>query len=305
MSRYKTSDRPQYYECEWCHASNNWRGHWRGSPYRRRECQRFRLFVRDWCERVLMPEKAAERNKKTPLKKASKTRRAMRAAAAKAKEEVKNRRRTNSLVSDFDELSQFDGRMPAEVYREMGAWLEMETEAGTEKDGVSPKSKHHYGLGDATTAQQRQAKSCTGPKSTIDEGVSLASDDDDFARIHAANRKAWPRGQQPIAADATAEDREIAELVRRGFIGAEHLQVDHDGFGEGECLYTVRFVEARKKGRKGNNHRRHGVQVAEPTLWDAESDWWYLDDEAYARLLSDGGTEFLDWSEASSFVHVD
>jgi hypothetical protein len=139
----------------------------------------------------------------------------------------------------------------------------------------------------------------------IDEGVSLASDDGGVARIHAANRKAWPRGQEPIAADATAEDREIAELVRRGFIGAEDLQVDHDDFGGDVCSYTVLFVEARKKGRKGNNHWRQGVQVAEPASLDAESDWWYLDDEAYAQLLSAGGAELVDWSEASSFVHVD
>jgi hypothetical protein len=254
---------------------------------------------------MLMPEKAAERNKKTPLRKASKTRRAMRAAAAKAKEEVENRRRTNSLASDVDGLSQFDEEMPVEVYREMGGRMAMEPETSPVGSVSTSKSKQHHDAG--AKQAQRQAKSSTGPKCVIDEGVGLASDDGDFARIHAANRRAWPRGQEPIAADATAEDREIAELVRLGVIGAEGLQVDHDDHEGDMCLYTVRFVEARKKGGKGNDRRQRGVHVhvAEPTPWDAESDWWYLDDEAYAQLLSDGGTELLEWSEASSFVHVD
>jgi hypothetical protein len=38
---------------------------------------------------------------------------------------------------------------------------------------------------------------------------------------------------------------------------------------------------------------------------DAESDWWYLDEEAHAQLMSDEWTDLVDWSEASSFVHVD
>jgi len=162
--------------------------------------------------------------------------------------------------------------------------------------------------------QRRQTKACTGliPRDILDEGVSLAFSDeeDDFARIHAANRKAWPRGQEPISARATVEDREIAELVRMGLIGAEDLQVDHgrfDGLGENVLPYTVRFVEAKGRGKKGKSRgsRRMQAEGAVNQNWEAESDWWYLDDEAYAQLLSDGGTELLDWSETSSFVCVD
>ncbi len=225
------------------------------------------------------------------------------AAAAEAKnKEIP----TSTGVSVIVELT----RTTVEVESETDTETKMDGE--TEKAEVSPmptvskptpNSKHHH---EVDTKKERQAKPFTGPKDTIDEGVSLAFDDGDVARIHAANRKAWPRGQEPIAADATVEDREIAELVRRGFIVNEGLRVNHDDFGEEEvCHYTVRFLEAREKGRKSNDRQRRGMQVAEVLPWDAESDWWYVDDEAYAQLLSDGGTEFVDWSEASSFVHVE
>ncbi len=203
-------------------------------------------------------------------------------------------------------ISVLDERTPAE-----GGGVTDNAGPETEQDEVSPlpvrsestaKPKHHH---EVDPKKERQAKSSTGPRDMIDEGISLASDDGDIARIHAANRRAWPRGQEPIAAHATAEDREIAELVCRGLISPEDLQVDHDNFEGDACLYTVRVVEARKKGRKGKNLRRQAVQVAEPVQWEEESDWWYLDHEAYARLLSDGGTDLVDWSETSSFVYVD
>lgn len=237
----------------------------------------------------------------------------MAAAAAAAAAETKDKDEEapgSSIRTDMavvDELGALDERTPTEG--------DVETDTGAETGEVSPlptarskpttsKSKHNHDV-DAMRAQQRQAKSCTGPKDQIDEGFSLASADGDVARIHAANRKAWPRGQEPIAADATAEDKEIAELVRLGFIGVKDLQVHHDGFGAVVCPYTVRFVQTTKKGRKGNNRREQEVRVAEPAPLDAESDWWYLDDEAYAQLLSDGGAELVDWSEASSFVYVE
>ncbi len=240
---------------------------------------------------------AAKRSKALPKA----VRRAVTAAAAEAKKEIL----TNTEISAVEELNRLDESTSVEV--------EDETDAGTEKAEVSPlpagseststNSKHQH---ENNAKKERQAKPCTGPKTLINEGVGLASDDGDVARIHAANRKAWPRGQEPIAADATAEDREIAELVRWGIIGNEELQVNHDDFDEEEvCPYTLRFLEARKKGRKESNRRRQGIQDAEPIPWDTESDWWYLDDEAYARLLSDEGTELVDWSEASSFVHVE
>jgi len=135
----------------------------------------------------------------------------------------------------------------------------------------------------------------------------MADDDgDDIARIHAANRRAWPRGQEPIAADATTEDWEVAELVRRGLIRGEGLCVDRgfdDGFEGDVCPYTVRVVETRKKGRNGSGRRR-ADRVPEPATTVVESEWWYIDDEVCARLLSDEGSKLVDWSEASSFVHV-
>ncbi|KAK3297227.1 uncharacterized protein B0H64DRAFT_391651 [Chaetomium fimeti] len=305
MGRY--SDQWDWYECEWCRV----RGSWTQRPclrglYRSKETLRAKW---EACERVRM-ENAAKRNK--TLSKAY--RRAMMAAAKAEDKGVPDYLpiRPNTGVSIFDRLRKLhvDERTPAEV--------DSETDSGTEKAEASPlpaaakstpKPKQYHEV-DAKKTQQRQAKSSTGPKRMIDEGVSLASDDDgDVARIHAANRKAWPRGQEPIAADATVEDREIAELLRRGLIAAEDLQVDHDGIDGDDymCPYTVRFVEARKKGRKGNHRRRQEVQVAEPAPSYTESDWWYLEDEAYhAQLLSDGGSaELVEWSEASSFVYVD
>jgi hypothetical protein len=259
---------------------------------------------RQKCESVRM-ENAAKRNKTLPRV----YRRAITAAAAAAEakdEAIPNSSiRTNitgiSLIDGLGDLHEVDGETRAG----------METErvdaspAASKSTPTGPRLKYHHEMN--ATMAQRQAKSCTGPKAFIDEGVSLASDDGDFARIHAANRKAWPRGQEPIAADATIEDREIAELLRRGVIGAQELRVDHDEVDGHVCPYTVRFVAARKKGRKGNNDRRQGGEVAEPPLLHPEpaSDWWYLDDEVYAQLLSDGGAEFVDWSETSSFVHVD
>jgi hypothetical protein len=231
------------------------------------------------------------------------------------------------------------------VDRETEAWSEAEAEARsdaesesrepeTKKSGVSgpPPSttcvlkptpgltrrqqSRNNSAEDVKKPSQRQSKACTGPipKDIVDEGIGSAlSDDDDIVRIHAANRKAWPRGQEPISAHATVENREIAELVRRGLIGVEPLQVDHDVFDEiqgGSCSYTLRFVEAHpwRRGKKGKKGTGKGVPQkggAVENAWDAESDWWYLDDEAYSRLLSDGGTELLEWSETSSFVRVD
>jgi hypothetical protein len=250
---------------------------------------------------------AAKRKKTLPKVYRRATRVAAAAAVVEAKDEAipNSSIRTNitgiSVIDGLGDLHEVDGKTCAgmEAERE-DAWP-----SASKSTPTSPRVKHHHKM-NATTAQQRQAKSCTRPRAFIDEGVSLASDDGDFARIHAANRKAWPRGQEPIAADATIEDRDIAELLRQGIIGAQELQVDHDDIDGDVCLYTVRFVEVRKKGRKGNNGRRQGVQVAEPpSLYaESESDWWYLDDESYAQLLDDGGTELVDWSETSSFVHV-
>ncbi|KAH6850505.1 hypothetical protein B0I37DRAFT_371795 [Chaetomium sp. MPI-CAGE-AT-0009] len=307
MGRY--SDQWDWYECEWCRVRGNWN---------QRPClslhgtvkSRFQKTVRARrveCERVRM-ENAAKRNKTLP----NVYRRAMRAAAAEAEAEAKHQEvpnwsiRANTEGSVVGRLSELGEGIPVETGTE-----EAEESPLPVASKSTPKPKHDHEV-DAKKGQQRQAKSCIGLKGTIDEGVGLASDDDDVARIYAANRKAWPRGQEPIAADATAEDKEIAELVRRGIIGVEDLRVDHDDIGGDVCLYTVRCVEARKKGRKGSkgtNSRQQGVRLAEPAPLCAESDWWCLDDEAYAQLLSDGGSELgcelVDWSEASSFVHVD
>lgn len=283
----------------------------------RRPCfsRRFRCIEelrakREACERM-RTDNAAKRDK-TLLKA---YRKAVRAAAAESNDkEVLSSSICGNLieVSVAGGLGELGGKTAGEVGGETDTGpgtgikkAEVSPSPAASKSTPKPKHHHHHEVDAKKAQQQRQAKSCTGPEGMIDEGVSLASDGGDVARIHAANRKAWPRGQEPIAADTTAEEREVAELVRRGFIGVEDLRVDYDGFGGDECLYTVRFVEARKKGRKGNNRQRQGVQVAELAPFHAESDWWYLDDKAYTQLLSDGEAEWVDWSEASSFVLVD
>ncbi|KAK4170924.1 hypothetical protein QBC36DRAFT_340991 [Triangularia setosa] len=300
MGRY--SDQWDWFECDWCCV----RGSWGRRPclLRISRFQETLRVKRETCERVRM-ENAAKRNKMLPKV----YRRAMIAAAeaaeAKGKEVPNSSIRTNTEVSVVGGLNKLDERTPVEVDNKT------ETDTGTEKvemsvspSGLKPTSNSKHYEAEVKKAQKRQAKACTGLKGVIDEGVSLAFDDGDVARIHAANRKAWPRGQVPIAADATAEDREIAELVRRGLIGPEDLRVSHDDFGDDVYPYTVRFVETRKKGRKRSNRPRQGVQVERLALLDAESDWWYLDDEVCAQLLTNGGADLMDGSEFW-FMYVD
>jgi hypothetical protein len=173
------------------------------------------------------------------------------AAVAKDKEASNSSIRTNTEVDGLSEL-------------ERSQRTSLEALPAGSKPTLT--SKYHREI-DAKKAPQRQAKACTGPETMICEGVSLASDDGDLARIHAANRKARPRGQEPIAANATVEDREIAELIRRGFIGAEDLRVDHDDFEGAECLYTVRFVEAKKKVGKGDIVRDEEFKLQDLRRW--------------------------------------
>jgi hypothetical protein len=189
-------------------------------------------------------ENAAKREKTFPKV----IRRAMMGAVAEAKDKAAldaSIRTTNTEVSVVDEPRKLD-------IRRMIVEADSETDTRTETRSKPTPKLRHLGI-DAKKTQKQQATLCTGLKGMIEEGLSLAADDGDVARIYAANRKAWPRGQEPIVADATADDREIAELVRLGLIGAEDLQVDHDDCGGDWCPYIVRFVEATKKGRKGSD----------------------------------------------------
>lgn len=246
---------------------------------------------REECEDVRR-ENAAKRNKTL----AKVYRRAMRAAAAAAEakaEAIPNSSiRTNITgISVVEGLSKLDEKTPVEIDGETDTRTETRTETETTEEvsplsaasKLTPKPEHHQ-MDDPKKTQQRQPKSCTGLMGMIDEGVNLASDDGDVARIHASNWRAWPQSQEPIAADATGEDKEVAELVRRGFIGAEALRVDRSDIGGDVHTYTIRFVEPWKKGRNGNNRGRKGVQVTEhrPLHAESQSDRWYMDDEAYA-----------------------
>ncbi|EAQ91916.1 predicted protein [Chaetomium globosum CBS 148.51] len=300
MGRYYKGSAEPWDECDWCLAKTGWSQRpclYRTFPeglssLRRKECEDVRT------------RNAAKRNKTLPKA----HRRAMRAAPAAAAE-AKHKAIPNSTIRTnitnalvVDGLSNLDERTPLEADGGKDTGTEARTEARTEtetKEEVcplpavskpTPKLEHRH-ANDPRKTQQRQPKSCTGLKGVIDEGVGLSSDDGDVARIHASNWKAWPRGQEPIAADATGEDKEVAELVRQGFIGVEELRVGRDDIGGDVCPCTVRFIEARKKGRRGDNCGRQGVQVVGhgPLHAELESDWWYLDDEAYAQLLSDGG----------------
>ncbi|KAH6649367.1 hypothetical protein F5144DRAFT_634638 [Chaetomium tenue] len=257
MGRYYR-DQYDWYECDWCRTRPGWS---------RRPCL-VRTFVakgllrakREECENVRM-ENAAKRNKTLPKV----YRRAVKVAATEA-DEAKD----EAILNSRDARGADDGTDTKEGMSPLPAASKQ-----------TPRPEHHQG-NDSKKGQQRQPKSCTGLKGMIEEGVSLASDGGDVARIHASNWKAWPRGQEPIAADETGEDKEVAELVRQGFIGVEGLRVDRDDIGWGVCPYTVRFVETREKGRKGGSRGRQGVQLVGPGPLHAklESDWWYLGDEA-------------------------
>lgn len=159
-----------------------------------------------------------------------------------------------------------------------------------------------------STKQQRQPKACTGLKPLIDEGITLAFDDDrDVATINAANRKAWPRGRSRVGTSATVEDRELAELVRIGLLTPEELVVDHwDDIGE-FCPYTVRFGDPKRKGA-GTTCKGFpdcGADVPPPaSIEEHEVDWTCLGDEAYAQLLQDGWLDSNDGSELS-YVFID
>ncbi|KAK0665756.1 hypothetical protein QBC41DRAFT_327351 [Cercophora samala] len=304
-----------WFECDWCMAHLNWVGR---PCYRRRfTCAASRRQYKKCCE-LVRAENAAKRTKTLPKAYRRAIMAAAAAAAAAAATPTENQDSNGTLntslegnteVAVVDEVNKLEESTPPEADT---TTTETETETGREKGEVSAlpatskaRSKpKHYEVDVKKPRQQRQAKSTTGPKSMIDEGVSLAFDDDDVASIHAANRKAWPRGQMPIAADATAEDWEIAELVRRGLIGPENLQTNYEGFEDEACMYTVRFVDTMKKGRKRKGCHRQGVRVEDLVALDSQSEWSYLDDEVYAQFLNDRETGSLgDWSELS-FVCV-
>jgi len=312
----KVSDQWDFYECDWCRC----RVTWQNRPCIRSRVRDYNIgFIRGKREyhQSIRMENAAKRNKSLPKV----YRKATALALANSTGSVADS--SLCIVVESDELD-----------RDIEALSDTEAEAGSDTETETPKDQAplscagaskpaacltrrqksaHENSEDTKKPSLREAKACTGPIPqdipVVNERANLTLSDanDDIAKIHDANRKAWPRGQEPISARATIEDREIAELVRRGLIGSEPLQVDHcvfDDAREEACPYTVRYVEERRgKKRAGRNQRQeHGVVEH---AGDTESDWWYLDDEAYARVLSDGGTELLDWSETSSFVHVD
>ncbi|VBB73721.1 Putative protein of unknown function [Podospora comata] len=281
------------YECDWCMMRLNWDG--RPCYVRQFHHPRSRSHLKEYWESV-RAENAAKRNKTLPRA----CRRAMMAAAAAA---------TAIENEDSNEGDKPDQSTPVEeadatTTQTKTATEELDAPALPAGSEVTSKPRHHQDEV-KKPSQKRQPKAITGPKSIIDEGVTLAfDDDDDVARIHAANRKAWPRGPMPIAADATVEDWEVAELVRQGLIGPEDLQVNYRGFGDEACLYTIQVVDTMKKGRRGKGRQRQGVHVKDLAALDAESEWSHLDDEVYAQFLSDEESSLADWSELS-FVCVD
>lgn len=269
MGRY--SEQWDWLECDWCRM----RGGWERRPCLLRACQPAATMraKREACEAVRM-ENAAKRNKTLPKV----DRRAMMAAAAAAAAAGSNvGPGSNSSIRADTEVLIVGGASTLDGVETDTATDKLEASTPPTGSRSTSKSKQHEAEV-KKASQKRQTKACTSLKSVIDEGISLAFDDDDnVARIHAANRKAWPRGQVPIAADATIEDREIAELVRRGLIGPEGVGVNHDDSGDDVLQYAVRFVMEKKKRR---NRQRRGAQVGEggPLDAESESDWLYLDD---------------------------
>ncbi|KAK4208472.1 hypothetical protein QBC37DRAFT_70864 [Rhypophila decipiens] len=283
-------------ECDWCHRKYKWpcrpcltRG-WR--------C-RGNSTMRTAYERARMENEALRRSKTMPRA----LRRAAKIAAAESSNNVDHGRDHHD--EDDSEAPRNDRETPAEEE------INSDTPITQPNSTPTPSKQDNKTFQVTKIQQQRQSKACTGHKDAIYEGVSLALDEDeDVARILAANRKAWPRGQAPIAVNATPEDKEIAELIRTGLLAREELAVNHwddDTASEDFCPYTVRIVEAgRKSGRKRNSRSREGPghAVEQAPLEEADSDWWHLDEEVLAQLLSDGAFDLKDGSEFS-FVYVD
>ena len=279
MGRY--SDQDYFFECEWCRE----RGSWNKRPCLIRY-EPSRGMLQEVVFDAVRMQNAAKRIKTLPKA----HRRAMRAAAAAAaaasadfhREPESNR--VDTEVSDVGGPSTLAGGIEIDT-----ATVKLDTLTPPAGPRSTSAAKQHEAEA-KKASQKRQTKACTNVKSVVDEGISLAFDDDaDVARIHAANRRGWPRGQAPIAADATIDDREIAELVSRGLIGPEGFAVNHDDAEDHVLQYTVRLVEDKKKRR---NRQRRGAQVGEGGSLGAESesDWLYLDDESGSEM---------------SFVYVD
>ncbi|KAK4222848.1 hypothetical protein QBC38DRAFT_488901 [Podospora fimiseda] len=283
MGRPCYSDHYDWYECNWCRQRPSWN---------RRPCLLALDRVpgllhsnREWWNSVRM-ENAAARNKTLPKI----YRRAMRVAAAAAAAEAKDDDvlSNSSICGNADDTEE----METETDKNMGTETAVEKKASSTRPTSTESKKDHEPP--KKESQKRQSKAITAIKSMIDEGVNLAFDHDgnDIAIIHAANRKAWPRGQEPIAANATVEDRDIAELVQMGLIGIEGLGVNHDDFGDEVCQYTVRLVVKKKKGRRNRQRREAGAE-------SESSDRSYLHDGKCEEE-----PDFRDGSELS-FVYVD
>ncbi|KAM7211103.1 hypothetical protein V8F06_013523 [Rhypophila decipiens] len=293
---------PDWYECVWCQRKYKWSGR----PCLRRGLRRGNSTNRAAFDEVRM-ENAARRKSKTMPRALRRAARIAAAAATVAATEAGNgeAQGPDHLCKDGSDAPQNDGGTPVEE--------EINTDSPiTQPNSTPPQSKHKNETFEVQKLQQqRQSKACTGHKDAIYEGFNLALDEDeDVAIILAANRKAWPRGQASIAVNATPEDKEIAELIRTGLLAREELGVNHwdDEMATQDFYpYTVRIVDAeRNKDRKRNSRSREGpgYAVEQAPSEEADSDWWHLDDEVFAQLLSDGAFDVKDESEFS-FVHVD
>ncbi|KAM7187795.1 hypothetical protein V8F33_011010 [Rhypophila sp. PSN 637] len=303
---------PDWYECVWCQRKYKWSGR----PCLRRGLRSGNSTKKAACDEV-RTENAARRKSKTMPRA---LRRAARIAAATT---VSAAEASNCKAHGQDHLDRADSDDPR---NDRGTPVEEKKNSKsqttsttvsidspiTKSNSTLTQSKHDGKTFEVTKIQQqRQSKACTGHKDAIHEGFSLALDEDeDVATILAANRKAWPRGQAPIAVNATQEDREIVELIRNGLLAREELGVNHwddEMATEDFCPYTVRIVDAgRNKGRKRNSRSREGpgYAVEQAPLEDADSDWWHLDEDVLAQLVSDGAFDLKDGSEFS-FVYVD
>jgi hypothetical protein len=150
--------------------------------------------------------------------------------------------------------------------------------------------------GSAISRPERIPKARLGRKNTIEEGFCLAAD----YKEHCTTKGTRPGGPQFISEDGTAEEQEVAALIRQGILWRN--EGDREDIGM-NCLpapeigYAVRYVS---KGRRRPNKRGSGRCGEVGGVSDAlfASDYGMFGDEDWESVFSG-------WDRLSSVDGVD